>query len=207
MIAAIILAAGRGARFAADERNKLLEDLGGSPLLRRAVDAALGSRAGKTIVVTGWDHERVSAALADRSVTLVHNLDHAEGMASTLRMGIAQAPDAQGALILLGDMPNVSSAVLDLLIGTFEETHAPAVVPLRGGRRGNPVLIGRALFPRILELRGDIGARALLRAAPNVVEVEADGDGVILDVDTPDDLDALRRGERASSDPIGSEKI
>ncbi|KAB2907609.1 MAG: NTP transferase domain-containing protein, partial [Kofleriaceae bacterium] len=59
----------------------MLEDFGGRPLLRRAVVAALGSRAGKTIVVTGWDHERVVAALAGLPVTLVHNPLHAEGMA------------------------------------------------------------------------------------------------------------------------------
>ena len=207
MIAAIILAAGRGARFSSDGRNKLLEEFGGSPLLQRAVDAALRSRAGETIVVTGWDHERVASALACRSVTLVHNPHYAEGMASTLRVGIAQACDAEGALILLGDMPNVSSTVLDLLIGTFEETRASAVVPLRGGRRGNPVLIGRALFPRLSELRGDIGARALLRAALDVIEVDAGEDGVLIDVDRQDDLDALRCCEPSFSGPIGSEKI
>ncbi len=195
MIAAIILAAGRGARFSAEGRNKLLEDFGGRPLLRRAVDAALGSRAGKTIVVTGWDHERVVAALAGLPVTLVHNPLHAEGMASSLRAGIARGSDAEGALILLGDMPNVSSAVLDRLIRAFEETHAVAVVPLRGGRRANPVLIGRALFPRLSKLRGDIGARALLRATKDVLEVEIAEDGVLTDVDTPDDLAALRGGE------------
>jgi molybdenum cofactor cytidylyltransferase len=192
MIAAIVLAAGRGARFATAGRNKLLETHGGRPLVRRAVDAAMDSRAGETIVVTGWDHERVAATLAGLPVTLVHNPRHADGMASSLLAGLAQAKDAEGVLILLGDMPNVSSSVLDLLIRTAEATHAVAVVPTRGGRRGNPVLIGRALFPRLSELQGDRGARALLRATLDVVELEVDEDGVLIDVDTPDDLTALR---------------
>jgi len=192
MIAAIVLAAGRSARFSQDGRNKLLEDFGGRPLLRRAVDAALGSRAGETIVVTGWDHERIAEALAGLPATLVHNPRHAEGMASSLLAGLARAGEAEGALILLGDMPNVSSVVIDRLIGAFEETQAAAVIPLRGGRRGNPVLIGRELFPRLSELSGDIGARGLLRAARNVVEAEVADDGVLADVDTPDDLASLR---------------
>jgi molybdenum cofactor cytidylyltransferase len=192
MIAAIVLAAGRGTRFSAEGRNKLLEDFGGTPLLRRAVDAALGSRADETIVVTGWDHERVAASLAGQPVTLVHNPLHVEGMASSLRAGIVQAREAEGALILLGDMPNVSFAVLDCLIRAFVERSPAAVVPLRGGRRGNPALVGRALFPRLFELRGDMGARALLRATGDVVELEVDDDGVLTDVDTPDDLAASR---------------
>lgn len=195
MIAAIVLAAGRGARFATACRNKLLETHGGRPLVRRAVDAAMDSRAGETIVVTGWDHERVAATLAGLPVTLVHNPRHADGMASSLLAGLAQAKDADGVLILLGDMPNVSSAVLDLLIRTFEATRAVAVVPTRGGRRGNPALIARALFPSIRCLSGDIGARALLRASDNVVELDVAEDGVLTDIDTPDDLARLRGAE------------
>ncbi|MBG0808233.1 nucleotidyltransferase family protein [Methylosinus sp. H3A] len=195
MIVAIVLAAGRGARFSDDGRNKLLEDLGGRPLLRHAVDAALGSRAGETVVVTGWDHERIAEALAGLPVTLVHNQFHTDGMASSLLAGLERAREAAGALVLLADMPNVSSAIVDRLIGAFEETQAAAVVPLRGGRRGNPVLLGRELFPRLAELSGDAGARGLLRATANVVEAPIHDDGVLADVDTPADLVSLR--ERA----------
>ena len=192
-IVAIVLAAGRSVRFGA-EHNKLLEDFHGKPLLRHAVDAALASRASRTIVVTGFERARIEAALAGASATLVHNPRYAEGMASSLRAGLAQAEDAAGALILLADMPLVGPEVLDRLIAAFSESGAVAAVPTRAGRRGNPALLGKALFPQLARLQGDAGARGLLRTSPRVVEVEISGDGVLTDVDTPDALAQLRAG-------------
>jgi len=190
-IVAIVLAAGSGSRFGA-ERCKLLEELDGKPLLRHAVDAALASRASRILVVTGHERERVEAALAGVAVNLIHNASYAEGMSSSLREGLAQAQNAEGVLVLLADMPLVAPATLDRLIAIFTETGAVAVVPTRNGRRGNPVLLGRALFERLAELRGDRGARDLLRACAGVVEVEIGDEGVFSDVDSPDDLASLR---------------
>jgi molybdenum cofactor cytidylyltransferase len=194
-IAAIVLAAGRGSRFGA-ARNKLLEDFDGRPLLRRAVDAALASRASETIVVTGWERARIETELAGLPLTLVHNKDYASGMASSLRAGLAQASRAMGVLVLLADMPKVTSAILDRLIATFETTGALVVIPTHGAQRGNPVLLGRALFPRLAGLRGDNGARDLLHTLDGVVELDIQEDAILTDVDTPRDIDALRRGER-----------
>src|SRR5581483_8642664 len=90
-----------------------------------------------------------------------HNPGYAEGLACSLKIGIAALPsDAAGAIVLLGDMPAVTPALLDTLIETFRaRPEALAVAPVREGRRGNPVLLSRALFPAIARLEGDQGAR------------------------------------------------
>lgn len=191
MIAALVLAAGRGARFATDA-NKLLQDFRGRPLLRRTVDAALASRADKTIVVTGHDHARVDDALAGLPIERVYNGDHAEGVASSLRAGFAHAEAATAIVVLLGDMPNIAPALIDRLIARFEGSEAAAVIPVYKGRRGNPVLIGRALFPLVARLAGDVGARNLLRARDDALELDVDDAGVLADVDTSQDLRRLR---------------
>ncbi len=199
-VAALVLAAGRSSRFAAG--NKLVEELDGVPIVARAVDAALGSRATPVIVVVGSDAERVRAALAGRAVTLVENARFAEGLSTSLRAGLAALPSGlDGVAVLLGDMPRVAAHHLDRLIAAFDPRGGRAIcVPTHGGRRGNPVLWGEAFLPEMQTLSGDVGARALLaRHAAQTVEVEMPDDGVLLDVDTPAVLDELRRG--ASRDP------
>jgi molybdenum cofactor cytidylyltransferase len=191
VIVALVLAAGSGSRFSTQE-NKLLQPYRGLPLLRCAIDAALASRAEKTIVVTGFDAGRVEAAMTGLPVQIVRSQDHAEGMAASLRAGLRHASDADGLMILLGDMPQVSPNLIDRLIETFGSGEAAAVIPIRDGQRGNPVLLGRALFPQIAQLSGDTGARALLRARGDVIEVETDEAGVILDIDTASDFAALK---------------
>ncbi|PPD45940.1 MAG: 4-diphosphocytidyl-2C-methyl-D-erythritol synthase [Methylocystis sp.] len=190
MVASLVLAAGRGARFG--EGNKLLADVHGKPLLRHVVETALASRASPTIVVTGHERAKVEAALAGLSVTFAHNAAYASGLASSLRVGLEAVTGAEGALVLLGDMPRVQTQTLDALIAAFEAAPAcPAVVPANRGRRGNPALLGRALFSAAIALQGDEGARRLLRAAAAVVEVEVEDAGILLDIDTRDDLTRL----------------
>ena len=127
-ITALVMAAGQGRRFG--DGNKLLADLDGRPLLRRAVEAALGSRVRETIVVTGHDRAAVEEALAGLPVAFTHNPEFADGLATSLRAGLAAATDADGIVVLLGDMPGVSSRIVDQLIAAFAEAPAsPAVVP------------------------------------------------------------------------------
>ncbi|MBL1257513.1 NTP transferase domain-containing protein [Methylocystis sp. Sn-Cys] len=199
VVAAIILAAGRGARFSADE-NKLLAPLDGQPLLRHVAETALASRASRVIVVTGHEQREVAAALAGLPVSYAHNMDYASGLASSLRIGLAAAEQADGALILLGDMPAVSAPVLDALMTAFEAApHCAAVVPVCQGVRGNPVLLARTLFPQLERLRGDEGARRLLRRVDGVVELSIDDPGILADVDTPADLVRLTRSRYSRS--------
>jgi len=192
-IAALVLAAGRGLRFDATD-NKLLADFGGRPLICRAVEAALASRARPTIVVTGHEHLAVESALMDYPVVFRCNADYASGLASSLRAGLAQAASRAGVLVLLGDMPDVTPAILNRLIAAFENAPAGilAAAPFHRGRRGNPVLLGHGLFPQLKKLEGDIGARKLLQSVQDVLDVPIEDEGVATDVDTYADLESLR---------------
>jgi molybdenum cofactor cytidylyltransferase len=197
-VAAIILAAGRSTRFAGDQQGttKLTAELHGKPLVRHVADTALGSAARPVIVVTGHARELVQDALAGLPLKFVHNKDYATGLASSLRIGIAAVPaSASGAIILLGDMPLVAADLIDQLVRRFEQTsEADAIVPVTKGRRGNPVLLARSLFPAAAELTGDEGARRLLQESGiHVVEIAVSGDAAGADVDTPEALETLRK--------------
>jgi molybdenum cofactor cytidylyltransferase len=183
---AVVLAAGRSSRMGGP--NKLLALFDDRPLVRLTAEHALASSAAGTIVVTGHQEERVRAALSGLPVTTTRNAEFASGLASSLKEGVAALPsDAAGALILLGDMPGVTSADLDRLIAAFQAAGAvPVVRATHKGKRGNPVLLPRAMFPAVATLEGDTGARHLVEAEGlAVVDVEI-GEGASIDVDTPD---------------------
>lgn len=203
-IAAIILAAGRSSRFARrpDAATKLVAGLRGKPLVRHAAEAALASSARPVIVVTGHQRAEVAAALQGLDLAIVDNPHHADGFASSLRRGVAALPcSCVGALILLGDMPLVSAGLIDRLIEAFERGLATsaepplAAVPVRAGRRGNPALISRSLFPALALLEGDRGARSLIEAdGARVIECPVADDAALIDVDTEDALRTLEQG-------------
>lgn len=192
-IAAIVLAAGRSSRMGGP--NKLLADVGGRPLVRIAAEEALASRARPVIVVTGHQRERVEAALAGLDVTLIHNPDFAEGLSASLKAGIAAVPaDTDGAIICLGDMPQVDARLIDRLLAAFDPARGVfIVVPTVAGRRGNPVVLSRRFFPELAALGGDVGARGLIASHSDAVaEVAVTDDAAFTDVDTPEALDAVR---------------
>jgi molybdenum cofactor cytidylyltransferase len=185
---AIVLAAGSGARFGG---GKLLAPYGGGVLLDGALRAAFAAPVRSVTVVTGAHAARVAAAARafDPRVRIVHAEAYAEGMGASLRAGVASLPaDAAGAFVFLGDMPRVPVAVLGAMADALAEG-APAAAPVFEGRRGNPVLLGRALFPELLKLTGDEGARRALQSlGGRLALVEAPDDGVLFDVDLPSDL-------------------
>ena len=196
----MVLAAGRSTRMGG--ANKLLEDVGGRPLVARAVDALLASHADPVVVVTGHQAAEVEGALGGRPLRVVRNSRPEAGMGASLARGVAALdrlrPPPDGALVALGDMPDVSAAGLEALLAAFQEAGPEAiVVPVHGGRRGHPVLFGAAHLPALRRLAGDRGARAVLEAnAGRVVEVPVDDPGVLRDVDTPAQLERARRAAR-----------
>jgi molybdenum cofactor cytidylyltransferase len=200
-VAAIVLAAGRSTRMGGP--NKLLETISGRPLVRIAVEQALASQARPVIVVTGHERERAMAALKGLRVTFVHNPDFAEGLSTSVKAGIAAVPDdVDGAVVCLGDMPQVDAALIDRLIAAFDpERGALVAVPTSAGKRGNPVLWSRRFFPDLASLDGDVGGRNLIASYQEaVVEVPVTGESALVDVDTPDALKAVRAEiERAAS--------
>lgn len=188
-VAAVVLAAGVSRRMGG--LNKLLLAVDRRPMVRRVAEVALSSDAGPVIVVTGFESAEVRRALAGLGVQFVHNPGFDEGLSGSIRVGIAEVPArSAGALILLGDMPWISSEIVNGLIDGFTESGGRSVcVPARGGVRGNPVLWPREFFPNIMGLRGDVGARRLLQRHPKRVrEIVFESESIFLDVDAPEDL-------------------
>jgi molybdenum cofactor cytidylyltransferase len=194
-VAAIILAAGRSTRMGGP--NKLLAELGGKPLVRIVTEQALASKAKGVIVVTGHQAELVEKALLGLDVKFVRNPDFALGLASSVKAGVAAVADnADGAVICLGDMPMISAPLIDRLIEVFAPDRGNLIaVPVSDSRRGNPVLWSRRFFNELMTLDGDIGARHLIaKHSEAVAEVPVEGFGAFLDIDTPQALEAARRG-------------
>ncbi len=148
-VAAIVLAAGRSTRMGGP--NKLLEMISGKPLVRIAAEQALASRASPVVVVSGHERARVEAALAGLDVRLVHNPDYPQGLSTSVKAGLAALPpESEAAIVCLGDMPQVTSALIDRLIAAFDpERNALVVLPTFSGKRGNPVLWSRRFFPEL----------------------------------------------------------
>jgi molybdenum cofactor cytidylyltransferase len=191
-IAAMILAAGRSSRMG--PRNKLLEPIGGEPMVRRVAAIAIGSGAEPIVVVTGYEAASVGAALQGLGVTVILNSYYADGLSTSLRAGLsALPPGIDGALILLGDMPEVEASVLSALMTSFTGESA-ICVPMRHGRKGNPVLWGNRYFPEMMELTGDFGAKPLMaRHEAQIIEVEVATDSIFHDVDAPEDLARIKQ--------------
>ncbi len=193
-VAAIVLAAGRASRYRAaggQAVSKLVAGFRGEPLVRHAVRAAVASRATPVVVVTGHARAAVETALEGFAVRFVHNPDFASGLASSLRTGLAAIGDAATAVVvLLGDMPLVTADLVDALIASSDAAPAAgAALPVVEGVRGNPVLLARCLFGPAARLRGDEGARRLLREPGlTVLEIEVRGDAARLDIDEPSGL-------------------
>ena len=193
-VAGIILAAGASRRMGSV--NKLLASIAGKPLVRRAVESFVATSLSPIIVVVGYESDKVSAALEGLPVQLVFNPDHANGQGSSVGVGVeALDNNVTDAMIGLGDMPLLSSTLLDSLIHTHigREGHACNItVPAFEGQRGNPVLWGRTFFPELITLAGDRGGRQLLndhKAAQHLIA--CDHSSVLRDVDTVDALAAI----------------
>lgn len=192
-VGVIVLAAGQSRRMG--PTNKLLEDYGGQALVTYPIDAALASRAVEVVVVSGHEPERLKEAIGSRPVRMVQNPDFADGLSTSLRCGLdALTGDIDAVVICLGDMPRLSASHLDRLIEAFDpEQHISVCVPTVNGKRGNPVLFGRAHFQAMREATGDVGARHLIGDLSTVlVEVPMDDDATLLDIDTPAALAELR---------------
>ncbi len=184
-LAGIILAAGTSSRFGAG--NKLLFHCGGQAMVLRVAEAALATDLDPVIVVTGHDAAGVQAALRGLDLVFVHNADFASGQAGSLKTGIAAVPElCAGAIILLGDMPDVGADIINQLLTEFADSTS-ILVPRYDGVRGNPVVLGRENFAELEKISGDKGARELL-AGDNVRFVDVASQAVLRDFDSPDDV-------------------
>ncbi len=192
MIAALVLAAGGSRRLG---RPKQLEPWGSTTLLGHVIDLVESFPVDETWVVVGADLDRVINEIGTRPVGIIQNPDWETGLASSLRVGLdalTRLSKADGVLVFLGDQPAVRADVVTALIEKHRRSSAMAIVPKYRYSRGNPVLIDRALWPRLMSLEGDEGAQRLLQAHSEWVEEVWFDSLPPRDIDTQADVEELR---------------
>lgn len=192
MIAAVVLAAGGSARLG---RPKQLERWGDSTLLGHVVDQVRTYSVDEVWVVLGAGVEEILETVDLDGCGVVENPEWQEGIASSLRVGLdalLQKSRADAALIVIGDQPDLDAAVVEEVIATFRRSSRPVVIPKYRYTWGNPVLVDRSLWPRLMSLEGDEGARRLFQAHPEWVEEVWTDHLPPRDVDTEADLTELR---------------
>ena len=183
---AVILAAGSSRRMGTQ---KLLLPFGDLTMIETVLDHVLSSNIDHVMVVLGPNPEKVQEVLAKKPVQFCHNKQHEEGMLSSVICGISALPDsAEAALIYLGDQPKVPAAVSNAVIEAYDEELYGIVIPVYNHRRGHPLLVDMKYRREVEKLDLEQGLRALRHQFPeDVLEVEVDEPGILLDIDTPDD--------------------
>jgi len=202
-IGALLLAAGQSRRMGGP--NKLLAAIDGTPMVAHVARRLLASRARPIVAVLGNQADTVDIALGKLPVKRVRNPEFAAGLSTSLKRGIAALPsDLDGVIVCLGDMPLISGRHLERLIAAFNPLEGRAIiVPTRRGKRGNPVLWSRQFFPEMTGLAGDVGAKHLIgEHAEFVAEVEMDDAAVLVDIDTPEALDAFREKRNSAREQV-----
>jgi molybdenum cofactor cytidylyltransferase len=190
-IAAVVLAAGLSSRMGS---NKLLSNLNGQALIVHTIERLSKAAIDDIIVVTGHQADEVQAELKNHKLRFVHNDDYAQGLSTSVRVGIASAQDFDAAFVCLGDMPLIEAADLNRMIAAFNVVEGRSLVaPVLGRKLGNPVLWGQEHFVDLMALTGDRGARSLIEARRDqIVEIAVTHDGILLDADTPEALAEIR---------------
>ena len=190
-IGVILLAAGSSSRLG---RPKQLLSYDGQTLLQHTVQVASASNAHPVVVVLGANAEMIRDHIKDLDVVLVDNPDWQEGMASSIRSGINSftefAPDTEGIILMVCDQPHVTSSLLNEIITAHKRTGKPIVASSYEATFGPPVFFHRSLFDELLQLKGDIGARSIVRQHTDEVEVTPFPEGVF-DIDTEADFKKL----------------
>lgn len=188
----VVLAAGRSTRMG---RAKQLLAYRDRPLLQHVLDSAAGAvQLDRVILLLGHRAREIRESLDLRGVDVVFVSDYRQGQSASLRRGVQEAQQlgASAVLFLLGDQPLISAEVMDSLAAAYREHGNSVVLPVCEGKRGNPVLMDRALFPQLLEICGDVGGRAILSRYEGAIrEVEVCCPGIHADVDHWQDYERL----------------
>jgi molybdenum cofactor cytidylyltransferase len=189
-VAGVVLAAGLSTRMG---RNKMLLQIGGRSLVRRAVETALAAQLDPVLVVLGHERERVEAEVQGLQCAPVHNPEYAEGMNTSLRAGIRALPsDVAGAVVMLGDMPLVGVAMLRALVDTFRRAKPPLLLSTYDGVVAPPILYGRALFDELRALHAEACGKSIVNAhRAEAIELSWPKEA-LTDLDAPEDFARVR---------------
>jgi molybdenum cofactor cytidylyltransferase len=190
-VGGVILAAGGARRFGTQ---KLLAPLKGRPLVQHVIDAANASCLEDITLVVGTNAEGLVAQLDLGRARVVRNPDPSRGLASSLQVGLRSLdPHLHAALVLLGDVPGVTTALIDELVSRGRETRAAAIVSVWRGRRSPPVVLHKSLWAAAFALEGDIGMREVLKDQDVVEFAVSEELGSLDDIDTPGDHARIAR--------------
>jgi CTP:molybdopterin cytidylyltransferase MocA len=188
MICGLLLAAGGARRF---KSQKLVAPYRGAPLVRHAA-THLGAATDLLVAVVGHDAPSVRGALTGMDVRIVENGEWEQGLATSIRAGIAElSADCEAVVIGVGDQPGIDPSVVRRVIERWRETGRPIVSASYRGERGHPVLFARSMFAELLALHGDAGARLLIERSPDRVSYVDVDRTMPPDIDTVDQLAAL----------------
>ncbi|HNU12334.1 MAG TPA: nucleotidyltransferase family protein [Rubrivivax sp.] len=187
----VVLAAGQGSRFGGPV-HKLEQPLGASTVLGTTLDRVIASGCPFIVVTTARLATQALQQVARRDLLVLAEEEAQRGVGHSIAAGVAERPDASGWLVLPGDMPMIRTSSIQAVADALGE-HPVAFTQYRG-RRGHPVGFGSELFSELMALDGDIGARRIIARYP-AHAIELDDPGVLVDIDTPEDLARARRGE------------
>src|SRR5262245_3639640 len=188
-VAGIVLAAGSSTRMG---RNKMLLEVGGEPLVRRAVRAALDAGLDPVLVVLGHEAERARDAIAGLGCTEVLNPDHAQGVRVSMQAGVRALPADVGAgVIVLADMPFVTAAMIRTVVERYRAGAAPLIVSEYGDVNAPPTLYDRALFDELLASTGEGCGKHVVKKHKAEAEVVPWPESALADVDVPEDYERL----------------
>jgi molybdenum cofactor cytidylyltransferase len=165
-------------------------------MLERVLETLRESRVDETVVVLGESADEIRRKVKLRDERIIVNNDHGAGMSGSLNLGLRSLDgEVDAVLIVLGDQPFVSPSTIDKIIDAYSASKAPIVLPVYHGKRGNPVLFDRSLFPRIMSITGDVGAKSVVdENGEKLMAVEVDDEGVTIDIDTPSEYQGARGG-------------
>lgn len=183
---AIILAAGYSTRMGTQ---KLLLSYNDSTMIETVIDNVLNSKIDKVMVVLGADSEEIAKAIGNKPVEVSRNQQPEKGMLSSVMCGFKALPDsANAALVYLGDQPNIPPSITNTIIEAYNEDLYGIVIPVHNHRRGHPLLVDLKYRRDIFKLDLEKGLRSLMHLFPeDVLEVDVDEAGILLDIDTRDD--------------------
>ena len=187
------------------QSNKLTAEIDGVPVINRVLSSACASSIENLTVVTGFRSAQVLDSISEYDVTGLYNPEYELGISSSIRKGVFSLPDkANAVVIFLGDMPDVTSETIDLLVSSYDPGKGHEIcVPVFKGQRGNPVLWSRRFFNNLCALEGDVGGRKLMQQYLGFLhQCEVMDEGILLDIDTPDQLNS-----RQSESKLGHNKF
>lgn len=193
--AGIILAAGMSTRFG---RLKQLHEINDSTILSMVVDAAVRSDLDKVVLVLGHEADAVAASLGERIVNSrilkTFNDRYREGMSTSLQRGLMEIRDEYPSImVLMGDQPLLGHEVINLVLEKFRSTDKGICVPVYRGTRGLPVCFTERFYNDILTVKGDMGAREVIKNNPtDISTLEMDDPNPFMDIDEEADLERLR---------------